>query len=387
MVNQKRHLDLALERHFKTYKEVLVLLGARQVGKTTILKKIFPQAQYLSIDTEPIRDAFDRYDPAVYRQILKPDAAYVVIDEIHKLDDPGRAAKIFYDQIPEHKLIITGSSAFNIKNKASESLAGRKIEYHLYPLTFSEFLVQKGIVSDFSYLFLDRFEENKVYPFDLPSILDNTLIYGLYPEMISRPSDPVYLTNLVDSVVFKDLLDLRLIENRVGALNLLKLLAHQIGSLVNYTELSTRLKMDVKTVSRYIGLFEQSFILFKLLPYSTKKRDEIGKMPKIFFYDLGLRNALIENFQPMNNRSDGGHLFENFILSEIFKSNYYGNFGYKLNYWRTKQGSEIDLVLSKSDSELRGIEIKSSARTGGRAFLNRYPRAKFMTVTKQNFYQ
>lgn len=363
------------------------MLGARQVGKTTILKKIFPQAQYLSVDTEPVRDVFNRYDPDAYKQILKPGSTYVVIDEIHKLSDPGRAAKIFYDQIPEHKLIITGSSAFNIKNKASESLAGRKIEYRLYPLTFTEYLVQKGVVDSFSTLFLEKFEKDRVYPFDLSSILDNILVYGLYPEMVSRPSDPVYLTNLVDSVVFKDLLDLRLIENREGALNLLKLLAHQIGSLVNYSDLSNRSGIDVKTIARYIGLFEQSFILFKVLPYSTEQRDEIGKMPKIYFYDLGLRNALIENFQPVNNRADGGHLFESFVISEILKTNYYGDFGYKLNYWRTKQGSEMDLVLSKSDGQLRGIEIKSSARTGGLAFLNRYPQAKIITVTKQNFYQ
>ena len=280
-----------------------------------------------------------------------------------------------------------GSSAFNIKNKASESLAGRKIEYRLFPLAFTEYLVQKGVVDDFSNLFLDKFTEGKVYSFDLVSLLDNILIYGLYPEMISRPSDSVYLTNLVDSVVFKDLLDLRLIENRAGALNLLKLLAHQIGSLVNYSELSSRLGMDVKTIGRYIDLFEQSFILFKVLPYSTKKRDEIGKMSKIYFYDLGLRNALIENFQPVGNRGDGGNLFENFVISEVLKTNYYGDFGYKLNYWRTKQGSEIDIVLSKGDSKLRGIEIKSSARIGGTAFRNRYPNAKVITITKQNFYQ
>lgn len=387
MANKNRFLDPKLENHFKKYKEVLVLLGARQVGKTTILKKIFPQAQYLSIDAEPVRNVFNRYDPSAYKQILKLDSEYVVIDEIHKLSDPGRAAKIFYDQIPEHKLIITGSSAFNIKNKASESLAGRKIEYHLYPLTFTEYLVQKEVVNSFSNLFLDKFEREKLYSFDLISILDNVLVYGLYPEMIARPSDSVYLTNLVDSVVFKDLLDLSLIENREKALNLLKLLAHQIGQLVNYSELSARLGMDVKTIKRYINLFEQSFILFKISPYSTKKRDEIGKMPKIYFYDLGLRNALIENFQPISNRADGGYLFENFIISEALKTNYYEDFGYKFNYWRTKQGSEIDLVLSKNDGELRGIEIKSSARVGGTAFLNRYSQAKVITVTKQNFYQ
>jgi len=155
MANQRRFLDSKLENHFRIYKEVLVLLGARQVGKTTIVKKIFPQAQYLSVDTEPIRDIFNRYDPNAYKQILKPHVTYIVIDEIHKLSDPGRAAKIIYDQIPEYKLIITGSSAFNIKNRASESLAGRKIEYHLYPLTFSEYLVQKEIVGDFNNLFLD----------------------------------------------------------------------------------------------------------------------------------------------------------------------------------------------------------------------------------------
>jgi len=385
--NLKRFLDLKIEKHFDNYKQVLVLLGARQVGKTTILKKIFPNAQYLSLDTEPICNVFNKYDPESYKQIIKPDSEIVVIDEIHKLTDPGRAAKIFYDQIPEHKLIITGSFAFNIKNKASESLAGRKIDYYLYPLAFTEYLVQKGIFASFSNLFLDKFIDTRAYPFDLTSLLDNTLIYGLYPEIISRPSDPLYLTNLVDSVVLKDLLDLRLIENRTGALDLLKLLAHQIGSLVNYSELSSRLGMDVKTIKRYIGLFEQSFILFKVLPYSTKKRDEIGKMPKIYFYDLGIRNALIENFQPVSSRPDRGHMFENFIISEVLKTNYYGDFGYKLNYWRTKQGSEIDLVLSKNDGELLGVEIKSSARVGGVAFRNRYPHAKVITITKQNFYQ
>lgn len=386
-MNKRRFLDSKLSGHFQKYKEVLVLLGARQVGKTTILKKIFPQAQYLLVDTLPVKEVLNRYDPSAYRQIFKPDAQFIVIDEIHKLTDPGLAAKIIFDQIPEHKLIITGSSAFNIKNKASESLAGRKIEYHLYPLTFSEYLVQKEITEDFSNLFLDKFEENKVYSFDLLSILNNVLVYGLYPEMIARPSDSLYLANLVDSVVFKDLLDLSLIENREGALNLLRLLAHQVGSLVNYSELSSRLGIDTKTVKRYITLFEQSFIIFSLLPYSTKKRDEIGKSPKIYFHDLGLRNALIENFQPINNRADEGHLFENFIISEVLKTNYYGDFGYKLNYWRTKQGSEIDLVLSKTDGELKGIEIKSSNRTGSTAFSNRYPQAKVITATKQNFYQ
>ena len=145
-----RHLDQALANHFAKYKEIPVLLGARQVGKTTILKRIFPDAHYLVVDNEPIKNALERYDPAVYRQLLNTNSDIVVIDEIHKLNDPGRAAKIFFDQLPEYKLIITGSSAFNIKNKASESLAGRKVDYHLYPLSLSEYLVQNGLESTLS---------------------------------------------------------------------------------------------------------------------------------------------------------------------------------------------------------------------------------------------
>jgi predicted AAA+ superfamily ATPase len=382
MIGWKRQLDVKIAGHFDKYKEILVLLGARQVGKTTLLKKIFPKAQCLSVDSQPVREMLNRYDPSVYQQILRPEVEQVIIDEIHKLNDPGRAAKIIYDQLPRYKLIITGSSAFNIKNKASESLAGRKIEYRLFPLTFSEYLVQKEVANNFSSLFLNKLTEKKVYTFDLTSIVDNVLIYGLYPAMISRPADAVYLINLVDSVVFKDLLDLSLIENREGALNLLKLLAYQIGSLVNYAELATRLGMEAKTIKRYINLFEQSFIVFKILPYSTKKRDEIGKMPKIYFYDLGLRNAIIENFQPINSRPDGGSMFENFVIAEVIKTNYYEDLGYKLNYWRTKQGSEIDLVLFKTNGELKGVEIKTTARASNKAFLNRYPQAKMMTITK-----
>lgn len=388
-----RHLDAALKKHFQLYKEILILLGARQVGKTTIVQKIFPDAQYFSVDSQPIKEALSRFDPSVYRQLLKADQKYVIIDEIHQLVDPGRAAKIFYDQIPEHALIVTGSSAFTIKNKASESLAGRKIEYRLFPLTFSEYLVQRNIVGDLSYLFLQflaegkKLDNHKVYPFDLTALLDTILIFGLYPGLISHPNDQIYLKNLIDSVVFKDLLELSLIENRSAALNLLKLLAYQIGSLVNYTEISSRLGIDVKTVKRYVDLFEQSYILFRLLPFSHKKRDEIGKMPKVYFYDVGLRNALIDNFSSTTIRPDAGALFENFIIAEAAKANYYGNFGFALHYWRTRQGSEIDLVLSKTDGTLWGVEIKVSDRPIGTAFLNRYPQAKVITITKENFYQ
>ena len=386
-----RHLDIALAEHFGKYKEVLVLLGARQVGKTTIIKKIFPQAEYLIVDNDPIKSVLERYDPVIYKQLLNNNSGFVVIDEIQKLNDPGRAAKIFFDQLPEYKLIITGSSAFNIKNKASESLAGRKINYHLYPLSLSEYLVQKGLENELSVLPMQRILSEKkaeeiFRKYNHIEVLNNILVYGLYPAMQLHPSDSTYLTNLIDSVVFKDLLELSLLENKSAALKLLKLLAHQIGSLVNYAELASKLGIGARTVKRYIELFEQSFIIFSIKPYSSRKRDEIAKMPKIYFYDLGLRNALINNFEHVNVRGDTGQLFENFIMTEMLKYNYYGNFGYNFNYWRTKGGSEIDLVLSKPGSDIIAVEIKSYKQRINQSFLSRYPESKMVVITKENYW-
>lgn len=386
-----RHLDQALTKHFSIYKEVLVLLGARQVGKTTILKRIFPNAHYLVADNDPVKNALERYDPTVYKQLLNTNSGIVVLDEIHKLNDPGRAAKIFFDQLSQYQLIITGSSSFNIKNRASESLAGRKIDYHLYPLSLSEHLVQNGLESALSFRPMENLIKGEkggkiIKQYDHEALLNNILVYGLYPAMQAHPSDSTYLTNLIDSVVFKDLVELSLLENKSAALSLLKLLAFQVGLLVSYAELASKLGIGAKTVKRYIELFEQSFIIFTMRPYSSRKRDEIAKMPKIYFYDTGLRNALINNFEPIEGRGDAGQLFENFVVSEFLKYNYYGNFGYNFNYWRTKSGSEIDLVLSKPNHETIALEIKSKSQRVNQAFISRYPKSKMAVISKDNYW-
>lgn len=386
-----RYLSQILKRHFKKRKEVLILLGARQVGKTTILKKLYPQAFYLTVDNEPVKRNLNCFDPAVYQQIVPQNKKYIVIDEAHLLNDPGRTAKIFYDQLSNKKLILTGSSSFRIKNKTSESLAGRKVEYYLYPLTFEEYLTQKEIINKnnfkiFNNLINAQENDKKFYNFDVESILENILIYGLYPALINQPQDEIYLKNLVDSVIFKDLLDLEVIEKRETAKNLLTLLAYQIGNLINYSELASKLGVDIRTIKRYINIFEQSFIIFTLPPYLGKKRDEIIKMRKVYFYDLGLRNALINNFQSLKSRADEGALFENFIISEVLKENYYGNFGYKLYFWRTKQGQEVNLVLEKNN-ELIGVKIKlKKEKKVSSAFLNRFKKAKYKVINKNNFY-
>lgn len=380
-----RHIDQIIIDHVANRREVLILLGARQVGKTTLLHRLFPQANYLLVDNESTRQTLERYDITSYQEIIPSKTNLLIIDEIHLLSNPGRAAKIIFDQMPHIKLIITGSSSFNIKNKTAESLAGRKIDYFLYPLTITEYLAQKNVRTTLDFAILNHLDQNeRSYSFDLAGILNNVLVYGLYPHLVNNPSDQIYLQNLVDSVIFKDILELSLIENRPAALNLLRALAFQIGSLVNITELSSKTGLAAHTVRRYLTIFEQSFIIFFLPPFTKRGRDEIGKMPKIYFYDVGLRNALISDFRSLSLRPDSGALWENFVVSEVLKANYYGTFGYKLNFWRTKQGSEVDLVLTKNE-EITALEIKTTSGKVNQAFKNRYPQANFSIVTKKNF--
>jgi len=388
----KRHLDFKISQHFREYKQVLILLGSRQVGKTTLVKKIFPDGDYFLVDNEPIKKIFEAYDIETYKTLINKNSKEIIVDEIHLLSNPGRAVKIIYDQLENIRIIITGSSSFHIKNKTGESLAGRKIDYNIYPLTFSEYLTQKGIEKDLNFNIIEKIINDKeynpkdqLYKFDIKNILNSVLIYGQYPHSIKNPNDEKYLLNFVDSLIFKDILELSLIENKKLAKDLLKLLAFQIGNLINYSELAVSLKADQRTIKRYIEIFEQSFIIYRLYPYSKSKRDEIIKSAKIFFYDNGVRNALIGDFSDLNSRIDKGALFENFIVGELIKQHSYSEKNFKFYYWRTKQGSEIDVVLEKG-KELIGVEIKYKRKAFNKAFKNRYPQAKVRLVTADNFY-
>lgn len=383
-----RHQEKLLKKHFQTYKQALILLGARQVGKTTLLKKIFPQAKYFLMDNDNIRRILNQYDIHTYLPLIG-SAKELILDELHLLDNPGRSLKIIYDQIPGLKLIVTGSSSLHIKNKTGESMAGRKIDYHLYPLTFSEYLVQTGITTKLDTNMLDHLlsthKRPSTYPFDPKQLVQTILLYGLYPEMINLPQNSAYLKNLGESVVFQDLLELNLIDNKKKAQELLKLLAYQIGSLISYAELGNKLGIDQRTVQRYIDIFEDSYIIFRLYPYTRRIRNEIVKNPKIYFWDVGLRNAVINNFDELASRLDTGALFENFIIAEIKKLNSYQGDPYQINYWRTKSGAELDLVLS-NNQKLIGCEIKLTKGTVSSGFTNRYPNAQTKLITLDNFY-
>jgi len=386
-MNANRLIDRQISSHFDTYKQALVLLGARQVGKTTLLKRCFPNALYLLIDEERIRQTLETYNSDTYKSLIG-NTGLIFLDELHLLSNPGRAVKLIYDQIPNVRIIVTGSSSLHIKNKTAESMAGRAIDYHLYPLTFGEFLYQRGtedtenIYIHKKIIELDRTDTVKKY--DHKQILESLMLWGQYPYLIQSPQDSLYLKNLVEKAVFKDIIDLQLIDNKSKALELLKILAYQIGNLISYSELSNKLQISTPTVQRYIEIFEQSFILFRLYPFSRDKRDEIGKSPKICFWDLGLRNALIDNFDSLNIRSDAGAMFENFIVTEVKKEISYLGLDYQLNYWRLKSGSEIDLVIN-NNKEFIGCEIKLTDGKISQAFKNRYPEAKTHLINSNNY--
>lgn len=391
--NILRHLDSQLIHHFRTYKQAMVLLGPRQAGKTTLVKRLFPQAFYLTCDNEPIKKAFESYDINYYRQIIPASATHIILDEANLLENPGRVGKILVDQLPRLHVIITGSSSLTIRQKTTESMAGRFIEYKLFPLTFDEYLFQTTVTKDLTYHFGERIINSKkidklIHIFDMKKTLEKVLLFGLYPEIVNLSSDIPYLKTLAHSLALRDVQEMNLFEKRKEAEDLLRLLAYQIGNLVNYSDLSRRTGLTLDTVKRYISIFEDSYIVYRLYPFSSNSRDEIGKSPKIYFYDTGLRNALIGSFDKLSLRTDTGALFENFILNEILKYSFYSKKDVRMNYWRTRHGSEVDLVVQASGLINRGYEIKltKNSSLGINSFIKRYPKFQGNIINSLNFY-
>jgi uncharacterized protein len=353
-------------------KKIIILLGARQVGKTSLLKNSIGQKEntiWLNADDAVIKTMFENFSVAGFTSFVG-NAKFVVIDEAQQLLDVGIKLKQLYDAALPFQIIVTGSSAFELRNKTNEPLTGRKWEYHLYPFSFAELA------------------KNTTTPQAIQE-LETRLLFGNYPEVVVNPGDEKErLQTLTDSYLYKDVLMWQGLQKPAKIIQLLKVLALQIGSEVNYNELGKQLQLTNDTVEKYITILEQTFVLFRLPSYSTNQKKELTKGKKIYFFDNGIRNALIGDYRPVAIRQDVGALFENYIISELWKKNSYENSYGKFYFWRTADQQEVDLIIDKNGT-LYTYEIKWNAKAKARlskTFSNIYTNHIFSVIHKDNYW-
>ncbi len=324
--------------------KAIIIVGPRQVGKTTLLKNILEKKEHLFLDAD---------DPTVRALLTNPNTEQlkniigknkmVFIDEAQRIENIGITLKIITDQFKDVQLLVSGSSAFELNNTINEPLTGRKWEYHLFPICWKEFEDNVGFVK-------------------AAQQLELRLIYGMYPDVINQTGEAFeVLKQLANSYLYKDILAYSGIRKPDVLEKLLQALALQVGSEVSYNELSQLLGVDKNTVSNYIDLLEQGFIIFKLKSFSKNLRNEIKKNIKIYFYDNGIRNIIIGNFNTLELRQDTGALWENFLISERIKKIHYQNALAKPYFWRTVQQQEIDYVEEEA-GKITGYEIKWNAK-------------------------
>jgi len=335
----KRDLEKKIINRFGTGKAIL-LIGPRQVGKTTLFNKLLEGKEYLFLNGD---------DPTVRKLISNPNLEQlkniignykiVFIDEAQRIDNIGLTLKLITDQLKSVQLLVSGSSAFELNNQTQEPLTGRKWEYQLYPISWGEF-------------------ESNVGYLKAEQQLELRIIYGMYPDVINNFGDEKeILKQLTDSYLYKDLLSYGGIRKPEILEELLRALAFQIGNEVSYNELAQLLGIDKKTVATYIDLLCQAYVVFKLPSFSKNLRNEIKTNQKIYFYDTGVRNMIIGDLNPLEVRQDKGNLWENFLIAERLKHNAYKSSLAKGYFWRTVQQQEIDYVEEEAGT-VTGFEIK-----------------------------
>jgi predicted AAA+ superfamily ATPase len=355
--------------------KVLMLFGSRRTGKTTIIDRINEayKEETLMLLGEDIQvsEYLQTRTVTQYKELIG-DKKLVIIDEAQAIPNIGKILKLMIDSIKGITIIATGSSSLDLVNNTGEPLVGRQLEYQLFPLAQVE--LSKN--------------ENKL---DSINHLPNRLIYGGYPELIhldSLTEKEAYLKSLVNSYLLKDLLALTMVKGADVLLKLLKLLAFQIGSQVSTVELANSLQINKETVDRYLDLLSKVFIIFPLGGFSQNLRKEVSKSKKWYFYDNGIRNALINNFSPLNYRNDIGPMWEQWMITERMKLNASKNYFPAYYFWRTYDGQEIDLLEINSQQEMQGLEFKW---TKGKskipaAFAKAYPSAKWDEVSRENYW-
>ncbi len=367
----KRTITDTIKDNLKTGK-VIIIFGPRQVGKTTLLQSIFNKKQeYLWLNGDNIDDRMQlEFESSTRFKANLANKKLLIIDEAQRIRNIGLNLKIIHDQL-QIPIIATGSSAFELANQINEPLTGRKFEYLLFPLSFEELAEHNG-----------RFEEFKNLP--------NRLIYGAYPEVITNAGNQKeILQNLASSYLYKDILEWNKIKKSDKLLKLLQALAFQIGNQVSYNEIANLVGINKETVENYIDLLEKSFVIFTLRSFSRNLRNELKKSKKIYFYDNGIRNALINNFNPIELRNDVGALWENYMISERIKYTSYHHIYSNTYFWRTKYQQEIDYIEER-EGKLFAYEFKWNTHKKAKipsSFLKAYPDSETHIITPDNYFQ
>ncbi len=354
-------------------KKIVILYGARQVGKTTLVKNILKNRSEkileVNADEKKFQEVLSSQD---FNRLQRLIAGYdlLFIDEAQRIPNIGLNLKIIHDNIPELKIITTGSSSFELANKISEPLTGRTWTYTLFPISLLEW-------------------KNRLNSFEMDEKIPEFLTFGMYPEIFSYKNEldkMDYLKELTNSFLYRDLLELNQLKNSAKIFDLLKLLAYQIGSPVSYSELGRQLGLSTDTVISYIDLLEKVFVIFRLPGFSKNLRKEITKNKKVYFYDVGVRNSIIENFAMPDKRVDVGALWENFIIAERIKRNAYLRAHLNLYFWRTYTGAELDFV-EQGAGKLSGYEIKWKNKKAKvpKTWIESYEESDFNVINFENY--
>lgn len=363
----KRHLEPTIRNKINTGKAI-VLVGARQVGKTTLLKNILNDLHYLFLDGDDptVRNLLSNPNTEQIRTIIG-DNKLIFLDEAQRIQGIGLTLKIITDQFKEVQLLVSGSSSFDLGNELNEPLTGRKWEYELFPISWEEYEDSIGFLKS---------EQQ----------LENRLLYGFYPEVINNQgNEKETLKNLVNSYLYRDILAFSDIRKPEVLEKLLQALALQMGSEVNYNELSQTVGINKTTVQNYINILEKGYIVFRLNSFSRNLRNEIKQTRKIYFLDNGIRNMIIGNFNPLELRVDKGALWENFLVSERLKQNKYKESYSKMYFWRNQQQQEIDFIEEK-EGEINAYEFKWNKKKikFPEKFITTY-NAKTHSIDRSNF--
>ena len=358
------------ERLFK--RKAIILLGPRQVGKTTIIHSILNEVDtnylFLNGDEADVRDSLQNTSSSKLK-LLFGSAKLIFIDEAQRIENIGLTLKIITDTLKDVQVIATGSSAFELMNQTQEPLTGRKYEYQLFPISFREMVNHHGFL-----------EEKRM--------LEQRLIYGYYPEIVADfENAEEHIKLLSNSYLYKDLLQLDQIKKPKLLEKILKALAHQVGSEVSFHEISQLVGADFHTVEKYIDLLEKTFVIFTLPAYSKNVRNEIKKGKKIYFYDNCVRNAIIGNFNAIANRTDIGALWENFLISERMKEMHYKNRNVEHYFWRTTAQQEIDF-LEIENNQITAFEFKWNPKrkvSFPKTFTINYPDTITKIISSDNY--